>query len=119
MERRRALDDRERRELGHLFLTQLAGMSFFLGGIVLNDLFDAPLLLVGGSWLVTMAVVIFGFQVWLPRIRARRDAAELLANPGAARRQRLQRIGSVVGLIAGLGSGSWAVIVSLIKLGAL
>ncbi len=119
LERRHALDDCERRQLGQLFLTQLAGIVFFLGGIAVNGIVSSPLLLVGGTWLVTMVVFISCFQVWLPRIRARRYAAEVLADPTAAKRQRLGRIWSFIGLLLGVTTGTWAVIVSLLKLGAL
>ena len=83
-----ARDDRERRELRWMAATQFAGMLVFLMSIQVSVLRDPPQAgPSGGAWLPILGYVLFSAVLtgsilwWLPRISARRLAAEALEDP--------------------------------------
>ena len=83
-----ARDDRERRELRWMAATQFAGMLVFLISIQVSVFRDPPRAgPSGGAWLPILGYVLFSAVLtgsilwWLPRISARRLAAEALEDP--------------------------------------
>jgi RNA polymerase sigma factor (sigma-70 family) len=106
----RARDEQERRGIrlyiaaGSLAtITAAAGMAFSSEPVSLAVIF---LLFYG-----TLLALIFG---WIPRVIARRLAAELAENPGARERHRRERriqiLASILGFLAGGSAVLWAIL---------
>ncbi|HEX4498565.1 MAG TPA: hypothetical protein VIE43_23005 [Thermoanaerobaculia bacterium] len=70
--------------------------------------------LVGGAGLGAAGGIVGLIFAWLPRVTARRRAAELAADPTAARRhqreRRFQIFGAVMGLLVGAALVIWAIL---------
>ena len=106
----RARDEKERRGI-HLYialsclaaLAASAGIAFSPTPVSVTVVF---LLFYG-----TLLALIFG---WLPRVTARRLAAELAEDPGALDRHRRERrwqiFGAIIGFLAGGGAVLWAIL---------
>jgi predicted lysophospholipase L1 biosynthesis ABC-type transport system permease subunit len=103
---KRARDDRERRQLRWFAAANIAaivvcGLAFQMGR---HSRAWFPIL----SFLAFNVVMLTLHMRWLPRIVARRRAAEMAEDPiGAERRRRRERIYMVAGWVGGLGLG-WA-----------
>jgi RNA polymerase sigma factor (sigma-70 family) len=106
----RARDEEERRGLrlyvaaGSLATAVAAtGMTFSPGPVSLVFVFLL--------FYATLLALIFG---WLPRVTARRLAAERAEDPGAGERQRRERrrqfLGALLGLLAGGGGVVWGIL---------
>ncbi len=108
---RRALDERERRELLELALASGLVVVVVALGIQASAMLQSATLLVG-VWLAAMPVHGWIYLRWLPRIVARRRAAELAGDPSAAVRHRRERMRSTLGfwfgVVAGSATVAWA-----------
>jgi RNA polymerase sigma factor (sigma-70 family) len=65
------------------------------------------------AFAVLVAIVGFNYIVWLPRVIGRRLALERAQDPGAARRQRRERIRGAFGLVFGVFVGGGALAFSI------
>jgi Ca2+/Na+ antiporter len=105
-----ARDDRERRGL----------RLYVIVGILLTLAATAAMVSTGNPWVMGVIVLAFYCGIvglifaWLPRVTARRRAAELAADPTAARRhqreRRFQIFGAVMGLLVGAVLVIWAIL---------
>jgi RNA polymerase sigma factor (sigma-70 family) len=111
LEERKALDQRERREL-----RSLGVRASLLTVLAMAGMFAAPRLaawgyapvgamIFGAAYLVFAVGLALLYGRVLPRILARRHAAELIRDPAAALRQRRQARFRLTGLVLGLTCG--------------
>ena len=109
MAMRAARDDEERRGLWRLGAVQgllvlsAAGFSFFDRGVAL------------AGWLAFIVGLNVSFLVWMPKIVARRIAAERAEDPCACQRQRRRAVLRAVGLTVGTGTSLAAVLYNFIR----
>jgi RNA polymerase sigma factor (sigma-70 family) len=107
---RQARDERERRELRRFTLTNIAAV------LAVTAVFQLDTGVFRGAWVRIVAFSVFNVVLmwlhlrWLPRIVARRFAAELREQPERARaRRRRERLYRIAGWAASLGVG-WVVL---------
>ncbi len=106
----RAHDDEERTQLIRLRNVSLAfTVTFGVTVFVASVLDEIAVVLVGGFVFIGALTPLYA--IWLPRIRARRYAAELREDPSAASRHRREKVVSWVGCLFGsataLGTLVW------------
>jgi RNA polymerase sigma factor (sigma-70 family) len=107
----RARDDEERRDLRRFVAVSVAATLAAAAGFVASS---GPRGVIATFSLFYLTLIALHF-IWLPRIIARRLAAELRENPEAARRRHrrdhwLSLLGAVLGLLAGGSGVVWAVL---------
>lgn len=111
--KRKARDDEERRALDrfarvNVIITCVAALAMPLGDKLWPG--GLGLALAFGAFWVTLAR---NYLVWLPRITARREAAERAEDAQAARRQRRERWTSVLMILLG-GAAGWGTVLWVI-----
>ena len=97
----RAVDEQERKALRRfarcgVIICTVAAFGFALSGFLVS----VPVLIANQLWFAVSLSVMY--MRWLPRITARRRAAEVAADPSAAERYRRERVRSIAGLTFGL-----------------
>jgi RNA polymerase sigma factor (sigma-70 family) len=111
--KRLARDDQERRALRTFtsvaVTTVLVACAAFPLGWMLTESQWAPI----ATYVILLGTLGVLYQIWLPRIIARRLAAELRDDPTAARRQRRDRIVGWIGLITGALTGGLGLLAGL------
>ncbi|HEY8145615.1 MAG TPA: sigma-70 family RNA polymerase sigma factor, partial [Kofleriaceae bacterium] len=112
---RRARDDQERRELRRVSMASGVVIALLVVGIQASAALGSAVLLVA-VWLLAVAGVSTLYLGRVPRIVARRHAAELAEDPEAWRRHRRERRGTWLGLAVGVGGGTAAVVWSAWRL---
>jgi len=112
-QRAAARNERERRELGWMAAAQIAGTLVFIISIQVSVFRE-------GVWLPILGYVVFSgvltgsFLWWLPRISARRLAAEALEDPvHAPARHRRDRRRTIVWTFLGQGIGWTTILIAL------
>lgn len=109
---KRAIDDRERRELKQYgvaatLVVVLAACGFGIAGAMQSA---AVLIATQAFFVPTLSVMC---MVWRPRIIARRVAAEIARDPSAAKRLRRERIVGIIGLAFGVVASTATVVWAL------
>lgn len=105
---RQAIDQQERRQLRQLTAAAMVGLVVFAIGMNLSLARHQPLYMIAGyAYMQLSFIVLYGFC--MPRIVRRRLAAEIAADPSAARRHRRNRLWSIFGIFAGAICGTTAV----------
>ena len=112
---RRARDDQERRELRRLSMISGGIIALLVVGIQASGVLGSAAILVA-VWIAGVGGVSYVYLVLVPRVVARRHAAELAEDPDAWRRHRRERLGTWLGLAAGVAFGSAAVVWSAWRL---
>jgi RNA polymerase sigma factor (sigma-70 family) len=111
--RKGARDDRERRELRWFTAASVATVVLFGFGIQLAIYRPAWVSIVDYAAFNVVMLVLHLY--WLPRIVARRRAAEMMEEPvSAAHKRRRDRVYTIVGLVGGLGMGWLGVLLGLL-----
>jgi RNA polymerase sigma factor (sigma-70 family) len=105
---RLAIDERERRHLRWVAGFALVGLAVFTVGMNLTLARRDPAFMIAGyTYMQLSFFVLYGYA--LPRIVRRRLAAEVAADPSAAKRHRRERFWSLFGLISGAVCGTLGV----------
>jgi len=110
-------DEQEKREL----VRYVAGTGLMVVGFIAGMMFilksELHIWLWTGIWSIAfMAAMTYSVLAWLPRILARRKAAEKARYPVAfERRERKEKTNARIGLFIGIGMGSLGLIIGLLS----
>ncbi len=108
----RARDQQERRGIHFYMAAAIITTAAGAAGIAFSPN-SASLVLTFLLFYATLLALLFG---WLPRVTARRLAAELTEDPGAFKRHRRERrmqiLAAILGLLTGGGAVLWAILLS-------
>lgn len=106
---RRARDEEERRGLRRIAMSSAAFILLLAIGIQVSAALGSAVLLLS-VWIVAAGAVSILYLVAVPRVVARRHAAERADDPDAWRRHRRERLGTWIGLAVGVGGGTATVL---------
>ena len=101
---RRAIDERERRQLRTLGVLSSLSLVAFVAGVQVSVTTERSTGVIAGYCVMQATfIVLYGF--WLPRIQRRRQAVERAADPTTVRRHRRERFWGLFGLAIGSTTG--------------